>query len=153
MFFLYNKNSYFFTWLQCLHCGFLFTHKIVRLFAVFHYLLKGCRHGFPGFRSQRANDFTGDTGSGYFFAEISVTSPRKLVIFIIGKNLFWIIASKKWFFYLNLKTVALDRPKQKDPVSSHSAQLWNTVINLLKTANKHVEFVSIEIKGSANTAA
>ena len=36
--------------------------------------------------------------SASFLAEISVTSPRKLFIFIIWKNIFWMKVSKKYLF-------------------------------------------------------
>ena len=45
-------------------------------------------------------------GSASFLAELSVRSPRKLVIFIIYKNIFWIKVSKK-YFNLILKKEAL----------------------------------------------
>ena len=37
------------------------------------------------------------TSSASFLTEISVSSPRKLFIFIIFKNIFWIKVSKKYF--------------------------------------------------------
>ena len=52
--------------------------------------------------------------SGYFLAEISVSSPGKLFIFIIYKNLFWIKVSKK-IFDLILKKEALVRSDFDQP--------------------------------------
>ena len=46
------------------------------------------------------------TTSASFFAEISVSSPQTICIFIIYKNLFWIKASKKTFNFI-LKKEAL----------------------------------------------
>ena len=37
------------------------------------------------------------SGSAYFLAETSVRSPRKIIIFIIYKNIFWIKVSNKYF--------------------------------------------------------
>ena len=37
------------------------------------------------------------TASASFLAELSLRSPRKLIIFIIYKNIFWIKVSKKYF--------------------------------------------------------
>ena len=45
--------------------------------------------------------------SAVFLAEILVCSPRKLYIYIIYKNIFWIKVSKK-YVYLVLKKEALD---------------------------------------------
>ena len=38
--------------------------------------------------------------STYFFADISVRSPRKMFIFIIWKNISWITVSKKYFIWI-----------------------------------------------------
>ena len=46
------------------------------------------------------------TVSASFLAELSVSSPRKLSILIIYKNIIWIKVSKK-IFYLILKKEAL----------------------------------------------
>ena len=43
------------------------------------------------------NSFSG-MGSGFFTAEISVRSPRKLLIFIMWKNMFWVKASNFFKF-------------------------------------------------------
>ena len=48
----------------------------------------------------------GATRSAFFLAETSVSSPRKLFIFIIQINIFWIKVSKK-LLKLNLKKEAL----------------------------------------------
>ena len=53
------------------------------------------------FQIQEAMD-----SSASFLAEISVSSPRKIIIFIIYKNIFWMKVSKQ-IFNLNLKTEAL----------------------------------------------
>ena len=41
-----------------------------------------------------------------FFTEISVSSPRKLFIFIICKNICWIKVSRKYFIYLEKGSTA-----------------------------------------------
>ena len=41
--------------------------------------------------------YSGIPYSASFLAEISVSSPRKLFIFIIYKNIFWLKVSKKYF--------------------------------------------------------
>ena len=47
--------------------------------------------------------------SASFLAEISVSSPRKLFIFIIQKILFWIKVSKKTFYFILKKEALLLR--------------------------------------------
>ena len=47
--------------------------------------------------------------SASFLAELSVSSPRKLLIFIISKNIFWIKVSKKIFNLIFKKEALLRR--------------------------------------------
>ena len=62
-------------------------------------ILKNRNKQFAGWRNRYIgfNKSTDDGTSASYLAEISVKSPRKLFIFIIYKNIFWIKVSKKTF--------------------------------------------------------
>ena len=52
---------------------------------------------FPGYLSDISTKKEALASSASFLAELSVRSPRKLIIFIIQKNIFWIQVSKNYF--------------------------------------------------------
>ena len=92
--------------------------------------------------------------SASFSAELSVSSPRKLFIFIISKNIFWIKVSKKTF-YLILKKEALIKSSScflfnsyltfRLPGACHLAKKGNTQVRKAVTFSSEVKPFPLDV--------